>query len=492
MKRLGQKNLMYSLLLACVMMLLLISYFIWMLPSLYVSYTVEQNLQAIKKQHQTFVETGSYRHVNVRNPSACFSIKIPFNENKNENNIEIVSKIVSVKITALDPDTKALLADIQTFAQTFDAQQLWPLDSEEKEQRGSDIKKKLDKWKTQLKETIKKQQQLPIKIQIDLQNEYERLYENESFQIHAGPGQAVIFESNIFDKTNMYTNYMAAERVADGIVISELPVITPHMEEIRPVVLQSVPMLCAVIFMLSLIFSQLYSNGIVRPVYKKMQDVNQSLIEENERQEMFLRASSHQLKTPITASLLLLDGMMGQIGKYKDRDKYLPKVKEQLLSMRRMVEEILSLNQSHQTSSQSRICLYDLVQGLIHAYRVPVIEKKLTVSVEGEQTACIMADENMLSKIIDNLLSNAVAYTPCEKHIDVILTDKSVVIRNEGVTIPNDILPHIFEPFVRGEHGSTSHGLGLYIAAYYAKIMGAALYIRNQEEGVESVLEIES
>lgn len=488
MKRLGQKNMLYSLLLAGVMMLLLISYFIWMLPSLYVSYTEEQNLQAIKKQHQTFIKTGTYSHVSVKNPSACFSIKIPFEKNE----IEIVSKIVSLKITTSDPQIKALLKDIQAFVRMMDTDQFLSQESIEPKQIHSNITEKLEEWQQQVKQIAKKQSQFPIQIETVIQKGYEGLYGKESFQIHVGPGQAVILESNIFDGNNLYTNYMAVERLADGMVFSELPVITPQMEEIRPIVLQSVPMLCAVIIMLVLVFSQLYSNGIVHPVYKKMQDVNRSLIEENERQEMFLRASSHQLKTPITASLLLLDGMIGQVGKYRDRDKYLPKVKEQLLSMRHMVEEILSLNQSHEKTGKKRMILSELVQRQIDSYRVPITEKKLTVSVEGDLTAYVIADANILSKIIDNLLSNAVAYTPLGQNICIILTESSMIIRNQGVTIQNDILPHIFEPFVRGEHEIASHGLGLYIAAYYAKMIGAALKIRNQENEVEAVLELSS
>lgn len=162
--------------------------------------------------------------------------------------------------------------------------------------------------------------------------------------------------------------------------------------------------------------------------------------------------------------------------------------------MRRMVQEILSMNQGREKPNQYRISLYDLIQGQLNSYRVPIAEKQLTVSVEGELAACIMADEYMLSKIIDNLLSNAIAYTQCKKQIHIILTEKSVAIRNEGAAIPDDLLPHIFEPFVRGEHGntSTSHGLGLYIAAYYAKSMKAQMRIYNQEDGVEAVLEFDS
>ena len=80
MKELGRKNLCYSLLLAAVLMLLLIGYFIWMLPSLYVAYVEEQNLEAIRKQNQAFIETGTYDHVRVKNPTACISVKIPLEE----------------------------------------------------------------------------------------------------------------------------------------------------------------------------------------------------------------------------------------------------------------------------------------------------------------------------------------------------------------------------------------------------------------------------
>ncbi len=68
------------------------------------------------------------------------------------------------------------------------------------------------------------------------------------------------------------------------------------------------------------------------------------LEEENERQEVFLRASSHQLKTPVAAAPLLVEGMMNEVGKYKDTKRYLPEVKKQLMAIRRIVEDILYLN----------------------------------------------------------------------------------------------------------------------------------------------------
>jgi len=54
--RLGQKNLWYSMTLAGFMLLFLVGYFIYMLPSIYVDYVMEQNLKSIRRQHEAYVE----------------------------------------------------------------------------------------------------------------------------------------------------------------------------------------------------------------------------------------------------------------------------------------------------------------------------------------------------------------------------------------------------------------------------------------------------
>ncbi len=180
----------------------------------------------------------------------------------------------------------------------------------------------------------------------------------------------IIFEMGIHDEENHYVNYVAAERTEESLILTFLPAMMPDMNEIRPIVLQSIPMLGAVILLLVLLFSQVYSKGIVTPVerlvqhteqmknswnfhnfspdsrknhrkdeigtlevtinelyqklktsFEELEEKNLILKEENTRQEVLLRASSHQLKTPISAALLLVDGMKNKIGKYQDTDK---------------------------------------------------------------------------------------------------------------------------------------------------------------------------
>ena len=489
MKKMAQKNLFYSVLLAAVMLSFLIGYFILMLPSLYVAYMKEQDLESVKLQHRAFVDNGSYEGIQVKNPTACMSCKIPFEGDS----ITLTTKLISLKLSARDTQMKELLKELQGFI----------LDREDGESF-SDIDKQLkDKmadWQKRLQKMGKKHVRLPIGIEVLDQKESDALFYGESFSMHHVSGKMLVIETNVADAQNQYTNYLAMEEVADGIVFTVLPVVTPQMGEIKPIVLQSLPMLAAVILALVFLFSKIYSNGIVSPAlhtieelygqvqsnYEKLKAANKALLEENERQEMFLRACSHQLKTPITAALLLTDGMIQQVGKYKDTKAYLPKVKQQLLWMQKMTADILSLNYENE---QAECCLYDFLQTLLTPYRIKASEKDLQISLEGNKDVSVKTDMQLLSKILDNLLSNAVNYSPTKSSIRITFQSRRILIRNEGASIPEELLQHIFQPFVSGSHKNSSHGLGLYIAAYCAKRIGAELTVQNKDGGVEAEID---
>ncbi len=236
----------------------------------------------------------------------------------------------------------------------------------------------------------------------------------------------------------------------------------------------------------------------IKDSYRKLEEKNRELEEENCRQEIFLRASSHQLKTPVAAALLLVDGMINEIGRYRETKIYLPKVKEQLLSMRKIVEEILYLNRCAENRELQQTDVGGLTVRRLHAYQVELADRGISAVVSGEESFSLITDEMMIDQILDNLLSNAVKYTPRDGSIKIELTacnaegKAEVRIENACAAIDEELLPHIYEPFVRGCHeggpSPDSHGLGLYIASYYAKKLGITLSVQNGENCVISVL----
>ncbi len=108
--------------------------------------------------------------------------------------------------------------------------------------------------------------------------------------------------------------------------------------------------------------------------YKALENKNNELNEKNKRQEVFLRSSSHQLKTPIAAALLLVDGMINQIGKYQNVITYLPEVKKQLLSMRKIVEDILYLSHCEDSITLETVNLSRLIAGQLSYYQITLAE----------------------------------------------------------------------------------------------------------------------
>ena len=526
--KLGRKNLLYSILLAGIMMLFLIGYFIYMLPSLYVNYLMEQNLRSIREQHNSYMENGTYEGVSVRSPSACFSVEIP----KQGESIFITGKSFSAEITAKDETLKQLFESGKELIRSYESTEK---DVEGKNKELKNIEQEMGAWMEDMMSLLKEKADLPVAIDILYLQDAGSEYKNENMKVHVFSDTMLVIEASAEDSVNQYTNYVAVESTEDSFVISMLPVMTPDMNEIRPVVFSSLPMLGAVIILLVLLFSQVYSKGIVSPIvqlvhhtehmkdaddfdvaplsasrhwkrredevgelsrtmdelyeqikesYQILEEKNEALEEENKRQEVFLRASSHQLKTPISAALLLVDGMINEIGKYKERDVYLPKVKEQLLSMRKMVEYILYLNHCSEHIRMEQIEVRKLLEKKLCSYQVAIVDKRLLVEINGLSAMQIHTDEMMISQIIDNILSNAVKYTPVGEKIEILVKDKEIQIRNNGVKIKEDILPHVFDPFVSGDQGTGNHGLGLYIASYYAKKIGVEIFVCNGENSV--------
>lgn len=531
--KLGGRNLFYSMILAGIMLAFLTGYFVYMLPSLYVDYMTEQNLKAIKQQHRSYVENGNYGDVQVKNPTACFSIKIP----DEGNSIFINSKLISAEVTITDVRLLEIFSELRQCLKSYGTKE--EFDTEE-------LKKLFDEkgenWKEILNEVFVENLSLPFQVQTSERQDTQSEYHGEYEKMHLVSDEFVVFEMGIEDADNKYVNYMAVERTEGCLIITYLPVMTPDINEIRPIVLQSLPMLGAVIFLLVLLFSQIYSRGIVTPIvqlvqhtqqrknaytfeasplekklenrgdeigmlavtieelyqkvrasYEELEEKNRILERENKRQEVLLKASSHQLKTPISAALLLVDGMKNNIGKYQDREKYLPKVKEQLLSMKKMIEDILYLNQCGETLDFQNIELRTMLETQLSLYRVTVTDKQLAVSIEGLQTKILYTDGTVFAHILSNLLSNAVNYTPPGEQIQILLAEEKLTIQNWGSHIDEDLLPHIFDPFVSGSHGKkessiNSHGLGLYIASYYAQKINLRIEISNESDSVAATL----
>lgn len=515
---LRRKTFLYSILLAGLMTVFVLGYFVLMLPSLYVDYMMKSNLASIREVQRGYMEERSYDALNVKNPSAVVTLEVP----DAGNDIYLRGKFYSLTIGVRDEELQKILDDARDAMEGI------------RTGASAEFTALAARLQERLQEISAGQglfpEHFPVEISME-KKEVPGIYQEEYVRVHVD-SEVFIHEVGVFDGNYRYTTYTAMGWTKDAFIVTFMPTMTPQIEEITPIVRSSLPMITAVIFLIVLISSRFFASRIVSPIirladsaqsaaiggtfeqeefdpghgadrmdeigvlgrnlqelyeklrnnYRELEHKNHLLEEENERQEVFLRASSHQLKTPVAAALLLVEGMMNEVGKYKDTKTYLPEVKKQLLTMRRIVEDILYLNRCAGSMQKEAVDLRELLQELSGNYGVQAQDRGVRLEKEG--AGIVEADREMLRIIVDNLLSNAVQYTPEGERVTLRAADTGLSVINYGAHIEAKLLPNIFDPFVTSDTGQRGKGLGLYVAAYYCRRMGCSLEIDNVDGGV--------
>ena len=234
----------------------------------------------------------------------------------------------------------------------------------------------------------------------------------------------------------------------------------------------------------------------------ELQSANQKLQEDIDRERQlehqrveFFSAASHELKTPITIIKGQLQGMLYQVGRYKDRETYLTQSLEVTDNLEKMVQELLTISRLDTPGyafNPAHIYFDKLIQDRLTANEDLFMQRELTVKKDISQEVSISGDLQLLQKVVDNLLGNAAAYSPAGECINVKLCQVAgkvnLTIENTGVHIPDGDIPKLFEAFYRVDQSRNRQtggtGLGLYIVKTILDLHRAAIKIENTPQGV--------
>jgi len=243
-------------------------------------------------------------------------------------------------------------------------------------------------------------------------------------------------------------------------------------------------------------------SGKLSTALTELQEANQKLqadIEKErqlERQRLeFFSAASHELKTPITIIKGQLQGMLCQIGRYKDRETYLAQSLEVTNTLEQMVQELLTISRLDTPGYGCKKSYFDfekLLKTRLDVYEDLIIQKDLLLESSLSLDTLLFGDEVLLQKVVNNLLSNAIAYSPDGSEIFVKLWSEAegiyFTIENTNVHIPEEALPKLFEAFYRVDASRSREtggsGLGLYLVKMILDRHGAGCEITNTAGGV--------
>ena len=94
------------------------------------------------------------------------------------------------------------------------------------------------------------------------------VYREEYTKLHTTASGILVFEMGVSDGDYGYTTYLAVSQTDRAFILTILPTMTPGMGEITPVVLESLPMIAAVVFLVTLVLARFFSARIVNPVIR--------------------------------------------------------------------------------------------------------------------------------------------------------------------------------------------------------------------------------
>lgn len=184
----------------------------------------------------------------------------------------------------------------------------------------------------------------------------------------------------------------------------------------------------------------------------------------------FLRAASHELKTPLTSLHILLENMKHNIGKYSDRDFYLARAEEMVMESTKMVQSILQTSKLQTVSPEEDAEQLDVKEVLLEtlaSYNILAKAKDIQLDLQLADTFCHRMNREALKKVLSNLLANAIKYTSEGKRVNIQITGQTITIENECTPLPEAELATIFKAFYRPDFSRNKRdggtGLGLYI-----------------------------
>ncbi len=194
----------------------------------------------------------------------------------------------------------------------------------------------------------------------------------------------------------------------------------------------------------------------------------------------------HQIKTPIASMRLHLQNEDSALAR---------KLSSDLHRIEQYVEMVLTFLRLNSESTDYVIKEYDLdkiVKQAVRKFSSDFIGRKLSLVYEPVNTT-VITDEKWLSFVIEQVLSNALKYTPAGSITITLENEKTLRIRDTGIGIAPEDLPRIFENGYTGYNGRTdkkASGIGLYLCKRICNNLGHTITARSIVD-VGTIIEID-
>lgn len=226
--------------------------------------------------------------------------------------------------------------------------------------------------------------------------------------------------------------------------------------------------------------------GPLREVVASFNEMAKRLESASAQRRQLLADLGHELRTPLTVLQGEIEALID--GVHPPEPDQLNRLLEEIAVMSHLLDDLrtLSLSEAGELKlEKEEVDLPGLLEEVVSSYRGVADRAGVNIVIEGGRAA-VEADPVRLREVIANLLSNALRHSQARDVVTIghqsTATGHEVAVIDQGPGIAPDLLPRIFERFVRGPD-STGTGLGLAIARDLVRAHGGVIEAHNRPEG---------
>jgi two-component system, NtrC family, sensor histidine kinase GlrK len=222
---------------------------------------------------------------------------------------------------------------------------------------------------------------------------------------------------------------------------------------------------------------------------ERLEWLRRRLVELEEQKNRFLRQVSHELKTPLTAlregTELLAEEVAGRLS--PGQREIAEILRRNSVELQKLIEDLLSYGASHfyrTVLELQPVRVKDVIQRVADDQKLALRAKDLRLEV-NVQDVVLAADREKLRVLVDNLVSNAIKFSPLDGAVAIDArangTHLELEVADEGPGIAHADRPHVFEPFYQGAEAERAlvkgTGVGLSVVKEYAVAHGGTVEV---------------
>ena len=220
---------------------------------------------------------------------------------------------------------------------------------------------------------------------------------------------------------------------------------------------------------------------------QELERAKQALEEKDRQKDQFIAVIAHELRNPLGAIRWATDAISLVQMPDPGTAQLVERLDRQITAMARMLDDLQDVSRTalgKVSVRLERVALPELLADVLNEQQPRAQQAGLQVIAQFPDQVCfVKADRVRLRQILDNLLANAIKFTPAGGTVELSLAQEAghavVTVRDSGVGFDEEFADKLFDPFTQAEQGPDRRvgglGLGLAIARRLAKLQGASL-----------------